>query len=114
MAGSFGYEEDHYQVGLDCGERVLLPKVREAAEDQIIITDGFSCREMIRQETDRRALHFAQVLQMAWKEGPAGPQGGEFPETRYATLERTPTVPLSILAATAAAGAGILWATRRR
>src|SRR5438067_1782584 len=39
-------------------------------------TDGFSCREMIRQETDRRALHFAQVLQMGLHEGPAGPQNG--------------------------------------
>jgi hypothetical protein len=48
-----------------CGERVLLPKVRSAPRDTLIITDGFSCREQIRQTTDRQALHIAQVLQMA-------------------------------------------------
>ena len=75
MAGSFGYEADHYKVGLDCGERVLLPSVRSTPDDELIVTDGFSCREMIRQETDRHAVHFAQVLQMAIKEGPNGPSG---------------------------------------
>jgi Fe-S oxidoreductase len=113
MAGSFGYEADHYQVGLDCGERVLLPAVRNAAADELIVTDGFSCREMIRQETDRRALHTAQVLQMALREGPSGP-AGRWPEGKYATLERTPAVPFSILAVAAvAAGAVIAWNSRR-
>lgn len=42
MAGSYGYESDHYQVGLDCGERVLLPSVRAAARDELIVADGFS------------------------------------------------------------------------
>jgi len=65
MAGSFGYEADHYAVGLACGERVLLPAVRHARQDDLVISDGFSCREMIEQETGRRPLHFAQVLQMA-------------------------------------------------
>ena len=50
MAGSFGYEADHYDVGLACGERVLLPSVRGAARNDLIVTDGFSCREMIRQK----------------------------------------------------------------
>jgi Fe-S oxidoreductase len=113
MAGSFGYEADHYQVGLDCGERVLLPAVRNAADDELIVTDGFSCREMIRQETDRRALHFAQVLQMAREEGPAGPSSA-LPETRYTTLERTPAVPASIIGVGVAAGVALWWATRRR
>src|SRR5437588_5566597 len=57
MAGSFGYEAEHYDVGLACGERVLLPAVRGAAADELIVTDGFSYREMIGQETNRRALH---------------------------------------------------------
>jgi len=113
MAGSFGYEADHYQVGLDCGERVLLPKVRSAADDELIVTDGFSCREMIRQETDRHAMHFAQVLQMAIKEGPNGPSGGK-PENEYTTLARTPAVPIGIMAGAAVlAGAGLLWGMRR-
>ncbi len=85
MAGSFGYEADHYKVGLDCGERVLLPSVRSAPDDELIVTDGFSCREMIRQETDRHAVHFAQVLQMAIKEGPNGPSGTYAGETVHDT-----------------------------
>ena len=56
---------DHYEVGVAAGERVLLPKVRRAAEDELIIADGFSCQEQIEQQTDRAALHIAQVLQMA-------------------------------------------------
>ena len=113
MAGSFGYEADHYSIGLACGERVLLPAVRGAAADALVVADGFSCREMIRQETDRRAVHFAQVLQMALHEGPAGPQGS-LPETRYTAVERTPAVPVGVLAAALGTGAGIWWAARRR
>jgi Fe-S oxidoreductase len=111
MAGSFGYEADHYEVGRACGERALLPAVRSAARDTLIVTDGFSCREMIRQETGRRALHFTEVLQMALREGPDGPRDG-LPETRYAVVERTPAVPLTIIAAGVAAIAGLWYATR--
>ena len=113
MAGSFGYEADHYDVGLACGERVLLPTVRRAARDELIVTDGFSCREMIRQETDRRALHFAQVLQMGLAEGPAGPPDG-VPEAKYIETKRTPPVPVGLVAAGAlAAGAGLWWRNGR-
>jgi FAD/FMN-containing dehydrogenase/Fe-S oxidoreductase len=113
MAGSFGYEADHYEIGLACGERVLLPSVRNASRDTLIVTDGFSCREMIRQETDRHAVHFAQVLQMAINDGEAGPQDA-LPETRYATIEPTPAVPVGVVAAGVIAGAGLLWALHRR
>ena len=113
MAGSFGYEADHYDVGLACGERVLLPAVRSLPEDELVITDGFSCREMILQETDRRALHFAQVLQMALREGPSGPPGPR-PESRYAAVERTPAVPAGVLAMGLLAGAGLWWALSRK
>ena len=66
MAGSFGFERgDHYDVSIKCGERVLLPLVREAASETLIIADGFSCREQIRQGTGRQALHLAEVLRMA-------------------------------------------------
>lgn len=64
MAGGFGYERDHYEVSVACGERRLLPAVREAAPDVLIIADGYSCREQIHQLTDRRALHLAEVLQL--------------------------------------------------
>jgi FAD/FMN-containing dehydrogenase/Fe-S oxidoreductase len=111
MAGSFGYEADHYDTGLACGERVLLPAVRRAPRDTLIVADGFSCREMIRQETSRRALHVAQVFQMALHEGPRGATDS-WPETRYAAVERTPALPASVVVAGLAAIAGIWFATR--
>jgi FAD/FMN-containing dehydrogenase/Fe-S oxidoreductase len=65
MAGSFGFERDKYEVSAAIGELELLPAVRRAPADWLIIADGFSCREQIAQLTDRRALHLAEVLQMA-------------------------------------------------
>ena len=65
MAGAFGFEKDHYDVSIACGERVLLPAVRQASRETLIIADGFSCREQIRQGTERIAFHTAQVLKMA-------------------------------------------------
>jgi FAD/FMN-containing dehydrogenase/Fe-S oxidoreductase len=65
MAGGFGFEKGHYEVSLKVGERVLLPSVRSAAPDTLILADGFSCREQIAQTTGRQALHVAEVLQMA-------------------------------------------------
>ncbi|MGI8958204.1 MAG: FAD-binding and (Fe-S)-binding domain-containing protein [Bryobacteraceae bacterium] len=113
MAGSFGYEAEHYDVGLACGERVLLPSVRDASNEELIVTDGFSCREMIRQETARGALHFSQVLQMALQEGPSGPPG-TLPETNYARIAPTSSVPVGIIASgVAMAGAGLWWGMHR-
>jgi Fe-S oxidoreductase len=66
MAGAFGFEAKHYDISMRIGERVLLPRAREAAADTLIIADGFSCREQIEQSTGREALHLAQVLQMAF------------------------------------------------
>jgi FAD/FMN-containing dehydrogenase/Fe-S oxidoreductase len=64
MAGAFGFERgEHYDVSVKAGERVLLPAVRAAPDDTMIVADGFSCREQIRQCTGRRALHLAEVLQ---------------------------------------------------
>ena len=61
MAGAFGFEADHYDVSVAAGERALLPAVR-AAEDAMVVADGFSCREQIRQGTGRHAWHLAEVL----------------------------------------------------
>ena len=63
MAGPFGFEAEKYQVSRAIGERVLLPAVRNAADDTVIVTDGFSCREQIAQATGRKAMHLAEVLQ---------------------------------------------------
>jgi FAD/FMN-containing dehydrogenase/Fe-S oxidoreductase len=69
MAGAFGFEKgEHYAVSVKAGERVLLPAVRKAARDTLIIADGFSCREQIAQSTDRQALHPAQLIQMVLRE----------------------------------------------
>lgn len=65
MAGSFGFEREHYDVSVQIGELVLLPAVRKAAAETIIVADGFSCREQIAQCTSRRALHPAEVMAMA-------------------------------------------------
>jgi FAD/FMN-containing dehydrogenase/Fe-S oxidoreductase len=65
MAGGFGFEAGtHYDVSMRCGERVLLPTVRSAARDTLIVSSGFSCREQIAQTTERRALHLAEVLRL--------------------------------------------------
>jgi FAD/FMN-containing dehydrogenase len=65
MAGSFGYlAGEPYEVSLRAGERVLLPALRSAAQDTLVVADGFSCRTQIADGTGRRALHIAQVLQM--------------------------------------------------
>ena len=68
MAGGFGFERgERYQVSMRCAERALLPAVRAAAADTLIVADGFSCREQIAQGSERQAMHLAQVLQMAMR-----------------------------------------------
>ncbi|MGO9088989.1 MAG: FAD-binding and (Fe-S)-binding domain-containing protein [Candidatus Sulfotelmatobacter sp.] len=65
MAGSFGFHHDKYDISAAIGELELLPAVRKAPPDWLIIADGFSCREQIAQGTRRHALHLAEILQMA-------------------------------------------------
>jgi FAD/FMN-containing dehydrogenase/Fe-S oxidoreductase len=65
MAGGFGFEKDHYDISIKVGESVLLPAVRSASPETLIIADGFSCREQISQCTNRRAIHMAEVIQRA-------------------------------------------------
>jgi FAD/FMN-containing dehydrogenase/Fe-S oxidoreductase len=62
MAGPFGFEQKNFDVSQALGERSLLPAVRGADAQTIIVSDGFSCREQIAQNTDRRAVHLAEVL----------------------------------------------------
>ncbi len=70
MAGSFGFEASHYAISMQIGEQRLLPAVRQADEDMLIIADGFSCHEQILQGAGRKPLHLAQVLQMALHQAP--------------------------------------------
>ena len=62
MAGSFGFEAGKRNVSQSIGERVLLPRVRGATDDTLVIADGFSCREQVRQGTGRDSVHLAEVI----------------------------------------------------
>lgn len=62
MAGSFGYEAEHYEVSMKVGELVLFPTVRKQAEDVIIAAPGTSCRHQIKDGTGRIAQHPAEIL----------------------------------------------------
>ncbi len=86
VSGSFGFRRGNYDVSLRIGNRVLLPAVRSAGKETIVIADGFSCREQISQETDRQGLHLAQVIRMAMKEGDAEPE--PYPERKYYIFNR--------------------------
>ncbi len=62
MAGSFGYEKEHYDLSMKVGELVLFPAVRKAPEEVVIVAPGTSCRHQIRDGTGRRAYHPVEVL----------------------------------------------------
>jgi hypothetical protein len=105
MAGAFGFEAgEHYDVAIACGERVLLPEVREAADDTIIVANGFSCREQISQGTDREALHLAQVIQLALRgRAKEGRPEAELVRTRARARRRA-----AVRTAAVVAGAGLV------
>jgi FAD/FMN-containing dehydrogenase/Fe-S oxidoreductase len=92
MAGSFGFEHDKYEVSAAIGELDLLPAVRRAPADWLIIADGFSCREQIAQGTGRHALHLAEVLQMGFN---PPTQDDPYPETQR-VRQRKQEVELSM------------------
>jgi Fe-S oxidoreductase len=114
MAGSFGFERDHYDVSMAVGELSLLPAVRSAARDTLIVADGFSCRTQIAQATGRRALHLADVLEMAAASGARGP-AGDYPERAYVPdHSRAVSMAPAIVALAVAAGGALLYTWRRR
>ncbi len=65
MAGSFGYEKEHYEVSMRIGELVLFPAVRNSTDDVIIVAPGTSCRHQVKDGTGRLALHPVEVLHAA-------------------------------------------------
>jgi Fe-S oxidoreductase len=65
MAGSFGYEKEHYQISMKIGEQTLFPTIRKAAEDTIIAANGTSCRHQILDGTGRMAAHPVSILREA-------------------------------------------------
>jgi Fe-S oxidoreductase len=101
MAGSFGYEAQHYEISRAIGERALLPAVRKAGAETLVVTDGFSCRQQIESFTGRRPVHVAEVLDMAIQK-----QRMEQPAPR-SLRRRTARIGALPAAATVAAGIAI-------
>jgi Fe-S oxidoreductase len=117
MAGAFGFESDKYEVSVAIGELELLPAVRKAPPECLIIADGFSCREQISQCTNRHALHLAEVIHMAARDGSGGIEG-QFPEraqveSRQMQLSQSMT-RAGLGVAGMVAGGALLWALNRR
>jgi FAD/FMN-containing dehydrogenase/Fe-S oxidoreductase len=106
LAGNFGFERGHYEVSMSCAEDKLMPAVRDAGEDTLVLADGFSCRTQIEQaQGGGTALHSAEVL--------AGAVRGQEPE---AGRPKPPTVVgrTAALAGIAAPAAFAAWLLRRR
>jgi Fe-S oxidoreductase len=71
LAGNFGFESEHYDVSMACAEDKLLPAVRAADPDTLVLADGFSCRTQIEQAgTGRKAVHLAEVLAGSLRDRP--------------------------------------------
>ena len=105
LAGNFGFEAGHYDVSRACGERVLLPAVRDAAADTMVLADGFSCRTQIEQAgTGRTPVHLAETLAAGLRGEPVRPS------------RPTPPRPVDYarLTGIAAAGAGAVAALAAR
>lgn len=62
MAGSFGYEKEHYDLSMQIGELVLFPAIRQTDSDVIICAPGTSCRHQIKDGTGQKAYHPVEVL----------------------------------------------------
>jgi hypothetical protein len=114
MAGAFGFEADKYEVSMDVGELELLPAVRKASPELLIIADGFSCREQIAQGTNRQALHLAEVIQTALEGGAseAYPERDRVARRRAEVLSSMKKAGLGVAAATF--GTGMLWMLSRK
>jgi Fe-S oxidoreductase len=69
MAGAFGYEAEHYDISMKMAEISLLPAVRSAPGDAIVVADGVSCRQQIAHGAGRQAIHAARLLEMALDAG---------------------------------------------
>jgi FAD/FMN-containing dehydrogenase/Fe-S oxidoreductase len=117
MAGGFGFDEDKYDISIAIGELELLPAVRRAPPDWLIIADGFSCREQIAQGSPRHALHLAEVLHMALIEE-GTPESRPYPEsarTRQREAEVSDSMKRAGLGLAAlTAGTALLWQFSKR
>jgi Fe-S oxidoreductase len=62
MAGSFGYEKEHYDISMQIGEDVLFPAVKQLTDSTVIVANGTSCRHQIKDGTHKKALHPVEIL----------------------------------------------------
>jgi Fe-S oxidoreductase len=116
LAGSWGFEKGKYELSMDCGEQALLPAVRQAGQQTVIVADGFSCTTQIEDAaTGRRALHVAELMALAREHGREALAEGRPPERLLQESRPSPgfghraartALPLAALAATGAALAG--------
>ena len=84
LAGSFGYEAgDKYEISMRCAEEALLPRLRDAGTNALVLADGFSCRHQIEHASGRTPLHLAEALQLALRSGvaAAAPAGVAIPRS---------------------------------
>jgi FAD/FMN-containing dehydrogenase/Fe-S oxidoreductase len=120
LAGSWGFEKGKYQLSMDCGEQGLLPAVRKASSDAVIVANGFSCKTQVTQAgTGRRALHLAEVMQLA--RGQSRLEAGRRPEDDAGDLRPVPGTGrraartlLPLAGAAAAPSVAVLATFRRR
>ncbi|WP_086729848.1 FAD-binding and (Fe-S)-binding domain-containing protein [Streptomyces carpinensis] len=104
LAGNFGFERGHHDVSMAVAEQGVLPSVRAAAPDSLVLADGFSCRTQIEQgHTGRRALHLAEVLALGLD--------GNLPSEQPERLAVRPAAPSRAARWAATAGTAALTAT---
>jgi Fe-S oxidoreductase len=104
LAGNFGFERGHHDVSMAVAEQGVLPAVRDAAPDSLLLADGFSCRTQIEQgDTGRRALHLAEVLALGLE--------GNLPSERPERLAVRPDGPSRAARWATTAGAAALTAS---
>ena len=113
LAGSWGFEQGKYDISMDCGQQALLPAVRSASQHTLVVANGFSCKTQIADGgTGRRALHLAEVMQLA-RDGQARGSGDGPPEERALARPKPPAQRRAArMAALATAAAAAWWAGR--
>jgi FAD/FMN-containing dehydrogenase/Fe-S oxidoreductase len=89
LAGSWGFENGKWEMSLQCGEQAYLPAARDAADDTVIVANGFSCQTQLSDapDVDREAMHLAQVMALARRRR-------HDPDASESDVRRKPTPPL--------------------
>jgi Fe-S oxidoreductase len=108
LAGNFGFESGHGEVSEACAEAVLLPALREAAPDAVILADGFSCRTQIHEldSGGREAIHLAELLDRALR---GQTVTGDLAPADRPAAPKPPAKSIALAAATALAAVFLVW-----